>query len=224
MIVIGLTGGLGTGKTTVARMFERVGAVVLDADRLAHRAMEPKRLAWRNIVKAFGLDVLNEDDTINRRWLAERVFQDEHARRQLEAIVHPRVLRFMADQIKRLAHGNDPSGPLARERTARKVKRHRVKAVVLDVPLLLEANVQRLADVVVVVTAPPELQRQRLRDRGMSEQEIARRVAAQWELSAKVAMADFVVDNSGGLEQTRRQVIQIWNKLQKARQHLSRRA
>ena len=87
MIVIGLTGGLGTGKTTVAHMFESLGAVVLDADRLAHRAMEPKRLAWRNIVKAFGPDVLNEDDTINRRWLAERVFQDEGARRQLEAIV-----------------------------------------------------------------------------------------------------------------------------------------
>ena len=224
MIVIGLTGGLGTGKTTVAHMFERLRAVVLDADRLAHRAMEPKRLAWRNIVKAFGPDVLNEDDTINRRWLAERVFQDEGARRQLEAIVHPRVLRFLADQIKRLAHGHDPSGPLAREKTSKKRKSRRVKAVVLDVPLLLEANVQRLADAVVVVTAPPKVQRLRLLARGMSETDIERRVAAQWDVSAKVAMADFVVDNSDGLERTRRQVTQAWNRLKKARRRTSRHA
>jgi dephospho-CoA kinase len=224
MVVIGLTGGLGTGKTTVARMFERLGAVVLDADRLAHRAMEPKRLAWRQIVKTFGPDVLNEDETINRRWLADRVFQDEEARRQLEAIVHPRVLRYLADQIKRLAHGHDPSGPLARERTSRKRKSRPVKVVVLDVPLLLEANAQRLADVVVVVTAPPEVQRQRLLARGMSETEIERRIAAQWDVSAKVALADCVVDNSDGLEQTRRQVTQAWNRLQKARRRNSRHA
>ena len=224
MVIIGLTGGLGTGKTTVARMFEQLGAVVLDADRVAYRAMEPKRLAWRNIVKAFGPDALNEDGTINRRWLAERVFRDDEARRQLEAIVHPRVLRFLTDQIKRLAHGHDPSGPLAHEKTSRKRKSRRVKAVVLDVPLLLEANVQRLADAVVVVTAPPELQRQRLLARGMSETDIERRVAAQWDVSAKVALADFVVDNSGGLEHTRRQVIHAWNRLQKVRQRLSRRA
>lgn len=206
MIVIGLTGGLGTGKTTVARMFKRLGAVVLDADRLAHRAMEPKRLAWRHIVKAFGEEALNDDETINRRWLAERVFGDEEARRRLEAIVHPHVLRSMAQQVKRLARGR------------------RVKVVVLDVPLLLEANAQRLADVVVVVTARPEAQRQRLHSRGMSDEAIARRTAAQWDLSAKVAMADFVVDNSDGFEQTRRQVTQTWNRLQKERRRNSRHA
>ena len=206
MIVIGLTGGIGTGKSTVARMFERLGAAVLDADRLAHRVMEPKRLAWRRIVETFGEGVLNDDETINRRVLAERVFQDEDARRRLEAIVHPPVLRAMAQSIARQARGR------------------KTKAVVLDVPLLLEANAGRLADVVVVVTAPPEAQQERLRARGLSEDEIARRAAAQWDLSAKVAMADFVVDNSDGLDKTRRQVTQVWSKLQKARRRPSPRA
>ena len=113
---------------------------------------------------------------------------------------------------------------MAREKTSRKRKSRRVKAVVLDVPLLLEANVQRLADAVVVVTAPPEAQRSRLLARGMSETDIGRRAAAQWDVSAKVAMADFVVDNSDGLEHTRRQVTQVWNKLQKARRRASRHA
>ena len=93
MVVIGVTGGVGTGKSTVAKMFKQLGAEVLDADALAHDAMEPGRLAWRRIVRAFGEDLLNEDRTIDRRALAQRVFGDEAARKRLEAIVHPQVLR-----------------------------------------------------------------------------------------------------------------------------------
>ena len=125
MVVIGLTGGVGTGKSTVAKMFRQLGAAVLDADVIAHQVMEPKRLAWRSIVKAFGRNVLNADQTVNRRRLASLVFSDEQQRRRLERIIHPVVLR----QIKRALH---------RFRRARNVK-----AVILDVPLLLEVEIGR---------------------------------------------------------------------------------
>ena len=195
MLVIGVTGGLGTGKSAVARMFGELGATVIDADQVAHAVMEPKRLAWRALVRTFGRDILNEDETINRTRLAERVFRDAQARQELEAIVHPPVIRHIKQQLSRL-------------------RRHRrVKAVVLDVPLLMETGSESLVERVVVVTAPPEIQRKRLAGRGMSEAQISERIAAQWEMGRKVAMADHVVDNADGLEQTRRQVRQLWNQL-----------
>jgi dephospho-CoA kinase len=196
MIVIGLTGGVGTGKSTVARMFQQRGAIVLDADALARQALEPKRLAWRETVRAFGPGILNDDETVNRRRLAEVVFSDEQARRRLERILHPRVLRQIKEQLRRLRRAK-PRG-----------------VVVLDVPLLFEAGAQGMADVVVVVTAPPEAQRKRLRDKfRWTEEETAARAGAQWELSAKEALADHIIDNAGGVEETRTQVKRIWEQL-----------
>ena len=196
MLVIGVTGGLGTGKSTVARMFRKLGAVALDADAIAHQVMEPKRPAWRRIVEAFGPGILNGDLTVNRKRLAAIVFDDEDRRRRLERIIHPRVLRELKDRVRRAARSR------------------RVPAVVLDVPLLLEAGAQHLVDALVVVTARPGVQRRRLRVRhGWSNAEIGARVAAQWKLSAKVALADYVVDNSDGVGTTRTQVKRIWNQL-----------
>ena len=194
MVVIGITGGVGTGKSTVAKMFQQLGAVVLDADVIAHQVMEPKRLAWRQIVKAFGEDVLNEDQTINRKRLAAIVFTDDEHRKWLERIIHPKVLHVIKQQLHRLKRSR------------------RVRAVVLDVPLLMEAGAEGLADVLVVVTAPPQVQRERLKKKyGWSEEETNARMAAQWELSAKVALADHVVENSDGVDATRTQVKRIWN-------------
>jgi dephospho-CoA kinase len=196
MIVIGVTGGVGTGKSTVAGMFKRLGAVVLDADLIAHRLMEPKRLAWRRIVKEFGPAVLNDDETINRRRLAEMVFKSEQFRERLEAIVHPGVMREIRRQLHQLR------------------RTRRLKAVVLDVPLLIEVGAHKLVDAVVVVTAPPEVQRERVRrQHGWTEAELDARVRAQLGVSAKAALADHVVDNGNGVDATRTQVTRLWQKL-----------
>ncbi len=197
MIVVGVTGVLGAGKSTVAKMFADLGAVVLDADRLAHDVMEPKQLAWRKILERFGDDLKYnaEDLRINRKKLAERVFGDPDALRDLEAIVHPRVLKRIDERLHRL-------------------RRHpKLRMVVLDVPLLFETGSEKLAEKVIVVTASPEIIARRLAKRGMSESEAAQRNAAQMDASAKVALADHVIDNSGEHEATRRQVRALWDQL-----------
>ena len=199
MVVIGVTGGVGTGKSTVADLFHAFGAAVLDADAIAHELMEPTGLVWRKIVQAFGEEVLNRDGTINRARLASIVFSDRKRRRELEAIVHPQVLRRITQALRRLRSLEAP---------------RRVRAVVLDIPLLVETGTQRMVDVLVVVTAPPKIQRERLqRQHGWSDEEVSRRVAAQWGVSAKAALADYVVDNGDGRGATRTQVKRIWNRL-----------
>jgi len=195
MVVIGVTGGFGTGKSTVAKMFRELGAVVLDADVIAHQVMEPKRLAWRRVVQAFGEGILNEDQTIHRTRLAAVIFKDAEQRKRLEGIIHPQVVRQMKDELSRLRRGR------------------RNKAVVLDVPLLVEAGAERLVDALVVVTAPPNVQRERLTRKYGEQEGLEARIASQWELSAKVALADHVVDNSDGVEATRTQVKRIWGQL-----------
>ncbi len=199
MVVIGVTGGFGTGKSTVAKLFAALGAAVLDADDLAHEAMAPGQPAWREIVAHFGRGMLRADRTIDRRRLATVVFQAPVARRRLEAMVHPRVLRRIRHALRQLR------------------REGRVPAVVLDVPLLIEARVPRLVDTLIVVTAPAAIAARRLRQRGVTKVDIERRRAAQWDLSAKAALADYVVDNSDGLAQTRRQVEQVWNRLVEAK-------
>jgi dephospho-CoA kinase len=197
-VILGVTGGLGTGKSTVAKLLgENKRVVVLDADAIAHDVIQPRKLAWRQIVDRFGSDLAynKEDARIDRKKLAAVVFNDTEALRDLEAIVHPRVLK----QLK--------------ERLAKLRRELWVRLVVVDVPLLFEANAQDLVDHVVVVTAPPEVVRKRLRERGMSEDDAVGRQAAQMDLEAKVALADTVIDNSGGLEKTRRQVTELWDHL-----------
>jgi len=196
MVVIGVTGGVGTGKSTVANMFKQLGAAVLDADAIAHEVLEPKRLAWRKVVQAFGEGILNEDQTVNRARLAQRVFADAEERSRLERIIHPHVLREIRQRLGRLRRSR------------------RIKAVVLDVPLLVEAGAHRLVDALVVVTAPPDTQRRRIRERHVwSDEEAASRIRAQWDLSAKVALADHVIDNGNGVDATRTQVKRIWRQL-----------
>lgn len=195
MVVIGLTGGYGTGKSTVAAMFQELGAVVLDADRITHKLMEPKKLVWRRIIDAFGDSALNEDATINRKQLAEIIFKDSDKRLQLESIIHPQVIKYIKRQLHQIKG------------------KPKIKAIVLDVPLLIEAGAEDMADVIVVVTASPEVQQERLLEKYGSQERISGRIKAQMDMSAKVALADHVIDNSDGVENTRTQVRNLWNKL-----------
>ena len=195
MVVIGLTGGVGTGKTSVSKMFKALGAVVIDADELAHELIRPHRAAWRAILKTFGTTVLKPDLTLDRRHLAKIVFRDPRRRLQLEGMLHPPILSLMRQRVRRLR------------------RTRQVAAVVLEIPLLFEAGARSLVDVVVVVTATSRVQRERLkRIRGWSDREIRARTWAQWKLAAKAALADDVIDNSGTISATRTQVRRIWNR------------
>jgi dephospho-CoA kinase len=179
MMLIGLTGGVATGKSTVAAMFKRCGAVVIDADMLAHAVVEPGKPAWRQIVKTFGKGVLNPDRTIDRQALGSIVFRSPAKLKQLERIIHPRVAR----EQQRLA------------REAAKADPHAI--VIYDVPLLFEAGIDKRVDLTIVVTADRDTQIARLKKRnGLSRAEALRRITSQMPLAQKRRLADYVLDGT----------------------------
>ena len=179
MILVGLTGGVATGKSTVARMFKRCGAVVIDADRLAHEVVTPSKPAWHAIVNTFGNEILNTDRSINRHALGSVVFRDKAKLRHLEQIIHPRVAREQVRLTKQAARENP-------------------KAVVIyDVPLLFEAGIDKRVDKAIVVTVDQATQIARLKKRnGLTESEARRRVKSQLPLAKKTARADYVLDGT----------------------------
>ncbi len=189
MILVGLTGGIATGKSTVAGMFKRCGATVIDADALAREVVEPGKPAWREIVKTFGKDVINPDRTLNRQTLGVMVFGHPAKLRRLERIIHPRVAREQIRLTKQAAR-NDP------------------KAVVIyDVPLLFEAGIDTRVDTTIVVTADRETQIARLKKRnGLSRAEALRRIKSQMPLTEKRRRADYTVDGTLPLLRLKQQV------------------
>jgi dephospho-CoA kinase len=203
--VVGLTGGIGTGKSTVARMLEALGAVVIDSDRIVHELQAPGAPLLAEIAAAFGPGVLRADGSLDRAALGDIVFRDEAARLRLNGIVHPAVGRETA----------------ARLETARA---RGVPLVVLDIPLLFETRLHGRAskanlgaEAVVVVYAPRELQiRRQLERESYGREEAERRVDAQIPIEEKRARADHVIDNSGPLEETRRQVEALYERLLRA--------
>jgi len=191
-VIIGITGSFGSGKTTVARMFARYRVSTIDADRLTHRLLRPGTSVYRRIIAAFGTGIINRDRTLNRSALARIVFNDRALLRRLRYIIHPQVIRKIRQELRRSS-------------------RH---IVVLDAPLLIEAGLRNLVDVLIVVTATKERQIARIRAKtGLARGEILRRIRAQMPLSQKVCMADFIIDNNKTKEATRRQVENIWKKL-----------
>ena len=196
MKVIGLTGGVGTGKSTVAGMFRKLGATVFDADRIVHRLLEPGTPVWRRIRAEFGREISEEDGRIQRSRLGRIVFNDRARLKRLNRIVHPAVRREI-------------------RRGLRDLRRRSPSAVaVLDVPLLLESGSAYPADAVVVVTAPQRKAARRLQRRsGWSAKEMKRRSSFQMPLREKVKKADFVVRNGGDLASTRRQVARVWRQI-----------
>jgi dephospho-CoA kinase len=186
--VIGLTGGIGSGKSAVARMLAERGVPVVDADLLAREVVEPGRPAYEDIVREFGREVLAADGTIDRKRLGALIFGDDARRRRLNAITHPRIAA--AGQEKIAAHAAAGA-----------------EVVFYEAALLVENQLHRMLDGLVVVSAPPEVQVARVVARdGLSEDEAHARLRAQLPLADKVAVATHVIDNSGPLEATRAQV------------------
>jgi dephospho-CoA kinase len=194
MILVGLTGGLGAGKSTVARMLAERGAVVVDADDLARRALDPGTRAFKQVCDLFGDQILTGEGVIDRTALARVVFADEEKRRALESITHPEVFRTLMETIE--AHRDTDD------------------VVVFDAPLIVETGFHEASDVVVVVTAPMEQQVARVaRDRGMDEQEARARIAVQSAPEEREAVADVVIRNDGDLESLEGQVGALWKDL-----------
>ena len=199
MLRVGLTGGIGSGKSEVSRRLAALGAVVLDADTAARRVVEPGTPGLARIAETFGPGVLQPDGSLDRKRLGELVFADPAQREKLNAIVHPLVRDWMraAEDAARRSHGNGA-------------------VIVQDVPLLVETGRAGDYDVVIVVDAPPELQASRLAgQRGMPAEQAAARMAAQASREQRLAVADIVIDNSGTLEDLDRRVAEVWKELQR---------
>jgi dephospho-CoA kinase len=196
MILVGLTGGIATGKTTIANMFRQCGAVVIDADALAREVVRPGKPAWREIVKTFGRNVLNPDRTINRQTLGHFVFRSRVKLRLLERIIHPRVARLQA-QLTRQAARKIPDA-----------------VVIYDVPLLFEAGIDKRFDKTIVVTADRVQQIARLRTRnGLTRDMALQRIRSQMPLSKKAQKADYLVDGTLSRSVLRRTVRQLYRTL-----------
>jgi dephospho-CoA kinase len=194
VLLVGLTGGIGSGKSTVARMLEERGAVVLDADALARTVVEPGTPGHDLVVERFGANILAPGGDIDREALASIVFADPAARRDLEEIVHPEVRRLFAEECERYADSN--------------------AVVVFSAPLLVETGMHTAFQVLVVVSATVETQIERLmRERGMGEEQIRARIDAQLPLEDKAAVADVLIDNEGPREDLERQVDLVWSEL-----------
>mgnify|MGYP001770220808 CR=1 FL=1 len=188
MLTIGLTGGIASGKSTVAAMFRDLHIPVIDADEIAHRVTAIDGEAYQLIVETFGSDILDSNGAIDRRKLGAIVFHDEQKRKQLNAIVHPLVRKHMLQQKEQYARRGE-------------------KAVVLDIPLLFESNLEHLVDRILVVYVDEQIQLRRLCERnGFSFEEAWARIKSQMPLEQKRKKADAVIDNNGTIEQTKRQL------------------
>jgi dephospho-CoA kinase len=195
-LLLGVTGGIATGKSTVVEMLKKKGAPVIDFDLLARKVVEPDQPAWRDIVTYFGEQVLQEDRTLNRKKLADIVFRDLEKRKKLESFIHPRIYEEFARELEELI-SKDPNA-----------------IIQVDIPLLIELNLQYMFHKVLVVYAPEEVQIKRLMERdGISREEAVNRLKAQLPIEEKVGYADFVIYNEGTLEETQKQVDELWEKL-----------
>ena len=195
MKLIGLTGGIASGKTTVAAMLRELGASIIDADGLAREVVLPGQEAWKEIVAAFGEAVLRDDRTIDRQKLRTLVFKNDLLRKRLESITHPRIrARAQAKAAELAAQG--------------------AKVVVYEAPLFFETNAHVWIRPVILVACDALVQRQRLRDRdNLTTHEINRHLAAQMPVGEKRKLADFAIENNGDLDDLRRQVKDIWEKI-----------
>jgi dephospho-CoA kinase len=194
VLLVGLTGGIGSGKSTVARLLERRGAAVIDADALSREAVAKGTPGFERVVDAFGPDVVTPDGDLDRSALATRIFSDPVQKATLEAIVHPEVARRFEERVD--------------------AYRETDRIVVYVTPLLVELGLAPAFDVVVVVTASPHLRVSRVAsDRGLSPDDVRGRMAAQATDEQRMAVADVLIDNDGSLAELEPQVDRLWGDL-----------
>lgn len=193
-ICVGLTGGVGCGKSATRKILQEHGVSVLDTDELAHAAIAPGGEAYADVVTAFGPEILMQDGTINRKELGTLVFTDEAQRKRLNGLIHPLVRTQWVAWVKE--------------------RRCAGEHAVVVIPLLYEVGAQNEDwDAVICVHSLPEKVRERLRQRGWSDEEAQRRVEAQWPVAEKCRRADFVIENNQGLDQLRANVMKVWGKI-----------
>lgn len=195
MIVIGLTGGIASGKSTVSQMLSELGATVIDADKVGHEAFRPHSDAWRDVVATFGSGILGQDEEIDRGKLADIVFNDPKALEQLNRIMHPLMYRVVEQRIEAL-------------------RRQQVEVVVLEAALLIEANWTDLVDQVWVTVAPESDVIDRLRSqKGFTEEQARARINSQMSIAERSKCADVVIENDSDLDTLRGRVEGLWQKV-----------
>lgn len=191
-LVIGVTGNIACGKSTVMEMLRELGASTIDADRVYHQLITPDSPLWRALVERFGPTILNEDRTIDRRELGRIVFSDREALADLDRITHPAVI----DAVRSIIANSEQ------------------RVIAVDAVKLVESRMHELCDAVWLIVCDPDQQLQRLRQRaGVTEEEAIQRIQAQPPIGPKRQVADAVIDNSGSLDATRAQVRSAWNEL-----------
>jgi len=196
MVIVGLTGGIGSGKSTVAGMFEDEGAHVIDFDHLARLVVEPDKAAWRDIIDYFGPEIMSSDRTLNRSALAEIVFSDNKSRKALEGFTHPRIFEERDALIKAIKR-KDP-----------------FSIVIIDFPLLFELDLNKRFDKVILVYVPRAVQLGRLIKRdGIVKKGVEKRLDAQLPIEEKRSLSDYIIDNEGSLNDTRDQVRKVIHEL-----------
>ena len=195
MKLVGLTGGIASGKSTVAEILKRQGAAIINADVLAREVVEPGRQAWTEIVNTFGTAVLQPDRALDRQKLRAIIFDDPDARKKLESIIHPQVRALAEQRIREHAAAG-------------------YAVIVYEVPLLFEGNLQEWLRPVILVACDVDTQRKRLQSRdNLSAAQAQKHIDAQMSLEAKRRLADYVIENNGSLEDLKRQVQAVLEKI-----------
>jgi len=198
-----VTGGIASGKTTVANLLEEQGAPIIDFDVLARVVVEPDKPAWKQIVTYFGEQVLNEDLTLDRKKLSDIVFVDLEKRKKLESFTHPQIQIEFVRQLNEIT-SRDPNA-----------------IIQVVIPLLLELNIQHLFHKVLVVSVSQDEMAMRLAGRdGITQVQALKMLSSQLPMEEKLGFADFVIDNSGTLDQTRAKVEELWGQLKEVQKEI----
>jgi len=198
MLIVGLTGGVASGKTAASQVLKEEGAYVIDVDQIARELVQPHQPAWNELIRAFGKEILQEDGSLHRKKLADKVFADPKQRKRLNQILHPRIKEEMDRRTKEIGQ-KDPEA-----------------IVVIDAPLLVELGDHHEMDKLIVVNSTQTQQIERLKDRdGISPEEALRILSSQMPLGEKVKLADFVIGNEGSLEETKKRAREVFKELKK---------